>query len=204
MDGILEKLSQLTTTSLSDALDITHNMDSTIKPLNTAHKVCGKAFTVDLPAGENKTLLKAISEASEDDLLVLSAKNETRYAFAGDFIIGMMQTLGIRGVIAVGVVRDLHGVLDLDYPVFCLGTTMAAGKKNIPGTIRSTISCGGSIVRHGDYIVGDADGVIVIPQEKVNEVIQTASEKLEKDEIREQKYGKDQESVRTYLNTVID
>ncbi|PAE16017.1 hypothetical protein CHH91_10275 [Virgibacillus sp. 7505] len=204
LDNILEKLSQLTTTSLSDALDITHNMDSNIKPLNPAHKVCGKAFTVDLPAGENKTLFEAINEAGEDDILVLSYKNETRYAFAGDFIIGLMQTLGIRGVVADGAVRDLHGVLDLNYPVFCLGTTMAAGKKNIPGTIKSTISCGGSIVRHGDYIVGDADGVIVIPQDKVNDVIQAASEKLEKDQIREEKYGKDQESVRAYLNNVIN
>lgn len=204
MDNIPEKLSQLTTTSLSDALDITHNMDSKIKPLNPAHKVCGKAFTVDLPAGENKTLFEAINEAGEEDILVLSYKDEARYAFAGDFIIGMMQTLGIRGVVADGAVRDLHGVLDLNYPVFCHGTTMAAGKKNIPGTIRSTISCGGSIVRHGDYIVGDADGVIVIPQDKVHDVIQAASEKLEKDLIREQKYGQDQESVRAYLDSAIN
>jgi 4-hydroxy-4-methyl-2-oxoglutarate aldolase len=204
MDTILKQLSELTTTSLSDALHITHNMDRNIKPLHPAYKVCGKAFTVDLPAGENKTLFEAINEAGEDDILVISVKNETNYAFAGDFIIGMMQTLGIRGVVADGVIRDLQGVLELDYPVFCLGTTMAAGKKNIRGSIKSTISCGGSVVRHGDYIVGDADGVIVVPYDQAAQVIQAASAKLEQDQLREDTYGKDQESVREYLQSMIN
>lgn len=198
--SIVDRFQEVPTTCISDALEGLNNLDAAIKPLKEEYRVAGRAFTVKMPVGDNLVVLKAIREAQPGDVLVIDAKGDTYRAIAGDFILGMAQTLGIKGVIADGVIRDIIGAKKLDYPVFCKGTTIAASGKAGEGAINVPISCGGVTIHPGDLIVGDADGVVVIPRAIEKEVLEKAVDKELKDQARAEKVSGKKEEVIAYLD----
>ncbi|MED4906707.1 RraA family protein [Brevibacillus centrosporus] len=200
MSDIVAKYQSVPTTCISDTMQGLHNMDSSIKPLKEEYHLAGRAFTVKMPVGDNLTVLKAIREAQPGDVLVIDAKGDTYRAIAGDFIVGLAKTLGIQGIVVDGVIRDIVGIKQLDFPVFCKGTTVAASGKAGWGELNVPISCGGTSVQPGDIIVGDADGVVVIPQAQEEEILQQALDKLVKDQEREASVSGNPEAVRAYLD----
>ncbi|GAJ99908.1 RraA family protein [Geomicrobium sp. JCM 19055] len=189
----------LPSTAVSDGLKGYNHMKNGVYPLKEEWKLSGPAFTVDVSGGENLSLLKAIKNASEGDVLVIDGKGERSVAIAGDFIVGLAKTLGLNGIVVDGVIRDLEAIRDLDFPVFCLGTTPVASKKNEYGKLQVPITCGGVVVNPGDYVVADLDGVVVVPKEDANDVYKKTLDKIAKDEKRENEIGEDKEKARKYL-----
>jgi 4-hydroxy-4-methyl-2-oxoglutarate aldolase len=198
--SIENKFQEVPTTCVSDAMKGLNNLDSSIKPLQDKDKVTGRAFTVKMPVGDNLIFLRAIREARPGDVLVVDAKGDTYRAIAGDFIVGMAKTLGIKGIVVDGVIRDLEGIKRLDFPVFCKGTTVAASGKAGNGELNVPISCGGVTISSGDLIIGDGDGVVVVPQAMEREVLDKALDKLALDIKREEKVSGDREEVIKYLD----
>ncbi|WP_019394160.1 RraA family protein [Priestia filamentosa] len=198
--SIENKFQEVSTTCVSDAMEGLNNLDSSIKPLQDKYKVMGRAFTVKMPVGDNLIFLRAIREARPGDILVVDAKGDTYRAIAGDFIVGMAKTLGIKGIVVDGVIRDLEGIKRLDFPVFCKGTTVAASGKAGNGELNVPISCGGVTISPSDLIIGDGDGVVVVPQAMEREVLDKALDKLALDIKREEKVSGDREEVIKYLD----
>lgn len=201
--SIIKQFQDLSTTCISDSMQGLNNLDSKIKPLKEEYKIAGRAFTVKMPVGDNLVFVRAMKEAKPGDILVVDAKGDTYRAIAGDFMIGMAKTLGIRGIIADGVIRDIIGTKQLDFPVFCKGTTVAASGKAGNGELNVPISCGGVMIHPGDIIVGDADGVVVIPQASEQEILRKSQEKLEADRKREEKVSGNREEIIKYLNNML-
>ncbi len=164
------------------------------------YKLAGRACTVKIPVGENLSVLKAIREANPGDIVVVDAKGDRYRAIAGDFVIGMAQTLGIGGLVVDGVIRDIVGVKALNFPVFSRGTTVAASGKAGVGEVNVPISCGGVPVNPGDIIVGDADGVVVIPKATEQRILVLSLEKMKKDELREASISGNPEAIRKHLD----
>ncbi|MED4228692.1 RraA family protein [Neobacillus cucumis] len=203
MDSIISKFLNIPTTCISDVMDGLNNMHPAIKPLKEEYKFAGRALTVKIPVGDNLAVLKAIREAKAGDVIVIDAKGDQYRAIAGDFVIGMAQTLGVSAIVVDGVIRDVVGIKNLDFPVFCRGTAVAASSKAGVGEINIPISCGGTSVNPGDIIVGDADGVVVIPQAEAQEIMEKSLEKLKKDEIREMKVSRNVEAIKEYLDNML-
>ena len=194
----------LPTTAISDATGGHTNLRSEIKPLADHFKIAGRAITVRLPDGENGAVLEAIRAANEGDILVIDAKGNTNRAVAGDFVISLAKGIGVQGLVVDGVIRDIAAIRELDFPVFSLGTTVAAGNKNGGGQVNVPIAVGSVTVQPGDYIIGDIDGVIVVPQEDAERIVTAAEEKVKKDEIREQEaHENGKESIIAYLDKVL-
>lgn len=203
MENILKEFLGLPTTCISDAMEGLNNLDSAIKPLKEEYRIAGRALTVKMPVGDNLAVLKAMRNAQPGDVVVIDAKGDTYRAIAGDFVIGMAQTLGIQGFVVDGVIRDIQGIKKLDFPVFCKGTAVAASGKAGVGEINVPISCGGVSINPGDIIVGDADGVVVIPQSKEQKILRKAQDKLEKDIKREAKISGNAEAILKYLDEIL-
>lgn len=199
----MKDMEYLPTTALSDALGGLNHMDSAIKPVSEDLKLVGPALTVQLKAGDNALVLQAIREAKPGDVLVIDGKGYMDTAVCGDFVVGMAKMMGIAGMVIDGAVRDLAGIRALRFPVFSRGTTVAAGEKGGAGEVGGQISCGGVAINPGDYIVGDIDGVVVIPKERIEEIWKRAKEKMEKDEEREARVLIDRMSVLRYLDQVL-
>jgi len=203
MDSVIEQLKTTPTTAISDVLKGMNNLDPQIKPLIETYQIAGEAYTVKLAVGDNLHLLKALKEAKPGDILVVDVKGDTYRAIAGDFVVGMMQTLELGGLVVDGVIRDLIDIKKLNFPVFSKGTTVSSGSKNGPGQTNVPISCGGASVQPGDIVVGDVDGVVVIPRDEAATVLQKAQEKEAADEKREEKYGKNKETIYEYIDGML-
>lgn len=194
----------LPTTAVSDATGGHTNLRSDIKPLADHFKIAGRAVTVRLPDGENGAVLEAIRAAEEGDILVIDAKGNTNRAVAGDFVLSLAKGIGVQGFVVDGVIRDIAAIRELDFPVFSLGTTVASGNKNGGGKVNVPIAIGGVSIRPGDYIIGDVDGVVVVPHEDAERIVAVAEAKLEKDDIRAQEaHANGKESIIAYLDKVL-
>ena len=201
---IEERLYVLPTTALSDATGGHTNVAAYIKPLSDHFKIVGRALTVRLPDGENGAVLEAISQAKRGDILVIDAKANTNRAVAGDFVMQLAKGVGIQGFVVDGVIRDAAAAREINFPVFAIGSTVAAGNKHGGGVVGERIAIGGVPVETGDYIVGDVDGVIVIPKVDVEKIVEAAEEKVEKDAAREHEaLHNGEESIRAYLAKVV-
>ncbi|MGO4890002.1 RraA family protein [Anaerobacillus sp. MEB173] len=203
MTEIINQFEKIPTTCISDALQGLTNMDVSIKPLKEDYRMAGRAFTVKVPVGDNLLVLKAMKEAKPGDVLVIDIHGDTTRAIAGDFVLGMAQTLGITGVVTNGVIRDIQGIKALNFPVFCQGTTLAAGGKAGFGDMNIPISLGGTTVNPGDIIVGDADGVVVVQQHIEEEILTKSLEKLQRDETREKNISENIEAIHKYIDDML-
>jgi len=203
MESIVSLFKDLPTTCLSDAMEGINNLDSSIKPLKDTYRFAGRAVTIKMPVGDNLSVLEGIRKAQHGDVIIIDAKGDTYRAIAGDFVVGMMQTKGIKALVVDGAIRDVMAIKALDFPVFCKGTTVAASGKAGVGEVNIPISCGGTAVCPGDIIVGDADGVVVIPQALSEMILKKALEKRKSDEIRENKIAENLDEINKYLDKML-
>lgn len=204
MTTVEARLLALPTTAISDATGGHTNVAASIRPLADHFKIAGRALTVRLPDGENGAVLEAISKANKGDILVIDAKGNSNRAVAGDFVMQLAQGVGVQGFVVDGVIRDLAAARAIDFPVFSLGTTVAAGNKNGGGAVGVPVAVGGVVVQSGDYVIGDIDGVIIVPQADVEKIIEAAEAKVLKDEAREQEaLHNGEQSIRAYLAKVV-
>ena len=201
---IEERFLALPTTAVSDATGGHTNVAASIKPIADHFKIAGRALTVRLPDGENGAVLEAISKANKGDILVIDAKGNTNRAVAGDFVMQLAQGVGVQGFVVDGVIRDLAAAREINFPVFSLGTTVAAGNKHGGGVVGVPVSVGGVVVNTGDIIVGDIDGVIVVPAADAEKIVEGAEAKVAKDEAREREALENgEQSIRAYLAKVV-
>ena len=191
------------TTCISDSTKGLYNIDSVICPLKESYKLAGRAFTVKMPVGDNLIVLKAIQEAKPGDVLVIDAKGDRYRAVVGDLFVGLAKTLGIQGMVIDGVIRDIVGVKDLDFPVFCKGTTIAASLKGGFGEINVPISCGGVAIYPGDMIVGDENGVLVVPQAEEEKIWKLAKKQQEQDDEKEKRITGNREESKAFLEKML-
>lgn len=202
MDNLIKEFQNIPTTCISDAMDGLNNLNPEIKPLKEEYKLAGRALTVKVPVGDNLAVLKAIRESKPGDILVIDAKGDKYRAIAGDFVVGMAKTLGVGGIVVDGVIRDIVGIKELNFPVFSKGTAVASSGKAGIGDINIPISCGGASINPGDIIVGDADGVVVIPQSIEQEVFINSLAKMKKDQVREDTISGNPEAIIEHLDTL--
>lgn len=203
MDELVTKFQSIPTTAISDAMDGLSNLDSAIKPLKEEYKFAGRALTVKTAVGDNLAVQKAIRNAKEGDIIIIDAKGDQYRAMVGDFVVGMAQTMGVGAIVVDGVIRDIIGIKELNFPVFSKGTTVAASGKAGVGEINIPISCGGQVIHPGDILVGDADGVVVIPQAQEQEVYSKAVDKIAKDQAREAQISGNREAIIAHLDKML-
>ncbi len=180
----IERAKLLSSSVISDAMNGFGTMDYKIKPMGITKRIIGTALTVNLRPGDNLMLHKAIYLASAGYVLVADGKEDMRSAGWGDMMTRSSMERGIEGVVLDGVVRDIADLNALDFPVFAKGAIPSGINKNGPGEINTTISCCGVHVNPGDLIVGDEDGVVVIPSDDIEAILLAAEAKLEKDNER--------------------
>jgi regulator of RNase E activity RraA len=144
----------------------------------------GPALTVLLRPGDNLVLHKAVELATPGDVIVVTCYGGHSTAVWGEMLSRTAQARGIAGLVVDGAVRDLEALRDLRFPVFARALSAASCDKDGPGEINVPIACGGVVVSPGDLIVGDADGVVVVPIDHAEAVLVSAESKYHAEAIR--------------------
>ncbi len=170
----IEQFKKLPTGNICDANGKVGNMDAGIKPIDPQSKLVGPAVTVRAQPGDNLILHKAIYEAVPGSVLVIDAHGYTNAGAVGDIMVTACMARGIAGIVFDGAGRDANDIQETGFPFFVRALNPGGTVKESLGPINGPIQCGGVGVRPHDIIVGDRDGVVVIAQEKVREVLTKA------------------------------
>ncbi len=170
------RLAQYGTALIADCMDRFGAMDGGIRRLS-GDVLCGPAYPVEVVAGENRTLHLAIESAPSGSVLVVDAQAHLGRAVWGDVLTVAALSKGVRGVVIDGAVRDIDDIRERDYPLFARGCSPAGPHKGWPGRIGEPIACGGVVVAEGDIVVGDGDGVTVVPRDQLEAVASAAKER---------------------------
>jgi regulator of RNase E activity RraA len=141
----------------------------------------GPAMTVRTRPGDNLVVHKALDLARPGDVLVIDARGELVNAILGELMTGYAATRGIAGVVVDGAVRDQNSISEGQLPVFARGFSHLGPYKSGPGEIHGPVSIGGVAVNDGDVILGDPDGVAVIPRARAWSALEAAEQVVAKE-----------------------
>ncbi len=184
---IRQRLSRLHTALLADVLDSLGFRESAlgpdIRPMTPTQKVIGRAFTmqcrsIDRPSGEPYAhLIAAFSDLTDGDVIVLACADRVS-AMWGELLSTAAMVKGAVGAVMDGLTRDPEQTLEMGFPVFSIGYSPldSSGRQEVV-THGATVRCGFATVRHRDWIVGDVMGVIVIPADLIERVVELAEAK---------------------------
>jgi RraA family protein len=162
---LVQGLGEFPTPDISDLLNRLYAVDPGVTLLsNPAHKVCAPACTVKVFPGDNLMVHKSLDVLEPGDVVIVDAGGSHMNAVLGDLVSAKAKHRGAAGFVIDGLIRDLVSIQGLDFPVFARGTTPIGPLHRGPGEINYPICCGGVVVNPGDIIVGDAMGVVVVPQ----------------------------------------
>lgn len=170
-EDTLERLRGVPTGWVVDARGRRGAIDHRIRPLFDAGQFVGTALTVTTVARDNLVPYAAIREARPGDVLMIATGEYERAAVIGDLLVGMARNSGIAAIVTDGLARDIDGIKDVGIPVYARGLTPNSPEKHGPGDIGLPISLGGEPVVAGDVVVGDRDGVVVVPLASLDEVL---------------------------------
>jgi 4-hydroxy-4-methyl-2-oxoglutarate aldolase len=186
-DAELLRWSDIPTTIISDEMNRCAGMGAHIAPISTASAFVGEAVTVGVMAGDNLALHIVVNRAPAGSVLVVSAGGYRQTAVWGEILHTAAQIRGIAAVIIDGVIRDRAALRKSPVPVFARGACPNGPHKGWGGTINGHIDCGGVSVGPGDLVVGDEDGIVVVPQPQLSGLHARCKLRIEKERVMLQK-----------------
>jgi RraA family protein len=189
--GLVERFEKLSAAVVSDCLERTNALHG-LRPLAGTRldkSLAGTALTVWTRPGDGLVVHKAIELAKEGDVLVIDGGGSLERAVIGEIMAKRAHARGIRGVVIGGAVRDARSIADGPMPVFAAGTTVLGSYTSGPGEIHRPVSIGGTVVRDGDLIVGDYDGLVVVPYERASATAACAEAKAHEEKQKTAEIG---------------
>src|SRR5688572_11341687 len=149
-------------------------VDPTIRPAWHGAKVCGRAVTVECPPCDNLMLHIAVANAQPGVVIVATVGRYLLAGAWGEILTEAARARGVAGLVIDGAVRDIDAIEALRFPVFSRGLAIGACSKEKPGTLDAPIQLGGTTVRSGDLVFGNADGLVIVEQDRIEEVYEAA------------------------------
>jgi 4-hydroxy-4-methyl-2-oxoglutarate aldolase len=183
---VCERLVALGAATVYEAQGATGALDSGIKPIDPGMRMAGPAFTVDMRPADNLMLHYALLKAQPGQVLVVDCKGFLEAGPWGDVLTAQAVKLGLAGLLIHGAVRDAEAIVKQGFPVFCRGLSIKGTAKNQPGLIEVPLHFGDVCVRPGDYVVGDRDGIAIVPAQRIDEVIAQAESREAKEALMRQ------------------
>ncbi|MDP9460207.1 MAG: dimethylmenaquinone methyltransferase [Actinomycetota bacterium] len=181
--GLLERCRELPTSILSDSMERVGGLRGLhAVPGARWPRVAGPALTVRTRPGDNLVVHRALDLGESGDVLVVDAGGYLERAIIGEIMGRYAVTRGLAALVVDGAVRDAEGLAAGPIPVFALGINHLGPYKDGPGEIHGPVSVGGTVVRSGDVVVGDGDGVVVVPHERAAEVAALGATRLRSEE----------------------
>src|SRR6185295_17799104 len=178
---LVAELGKMVTPHLSDSMERLYASGPQLRPMHKAGKLAGPAFTVKTAPGDNLLVHRALDTARAGDVIVVDAGGFLDNAIIGELMMSRARQRGVAGMVIWGAIRDSAEIGAGTYPVFAAGVTHRGPYKNGPGEINVPIVVGGLAVNPGDIIVGDADGLVAIPQEQAERILKSAQGILAKE-----------------------
>jgi regulator of RNase E activity RraA len=169
--------------NLADAMGRFNFMDPGIVR-RSGGGVCGPALTVRSRPGDNLMVHKAMELAQPGDVVVVNTGENLTTAVFGELMCRTAMAARVGGIVVDGAIRDVEAIRALGFPAHSRAVSIGSCDKDGPGEINVPIACGGTVVMPGDIVVGDCDGVAVVPREEAAQVLELVHELMEREKKR--------------------
>ncbi|NOT61293.1 MAG: 4-carboxy-4-hydroxy-2-oxoadipate aldolase/oxaloacetate decarboxylase [Acidobacteria bacterium] len=180
--ALIEALGAQGSATVSEAQERTGLMQPYMRPIYPTARVAGSAITVLCHPGDNIMIHAAIEICQPGDVLIVATTSSSTCGMFGELMGTSCQTHNIRGLIVDAGIRDVAELTTMGFPVWAKAISAQGPLKAVPGSVNVEIVCAGVTVRPGDVVVGDTDGVVIVPREHAAEVARIGQERVEREE----------------------
>lgn len=183
LGALFQQAAAFSAATLHEAAGLAGALPSAIKPLHPSFRICGPALPVVTPPGDNLWIHKAVSQGLPGQILVVFTCGSTEAGYWGEILSHAAMARGVGGVVLDACARDGARLPEVGLPVFARGLCLAGTSKRRDGhgAVGKSIRIGDVRIEPGDLVVGDADGVVVLPAATIADVLSAAADREQKE-----------------------
>jgi 4-hydroxy-4-methyl-2-oxoglutarate aldolase len=181
-DALFAEMLKQSTATVHEAMSRRGALPSSIKPVSAAMRLCGPAFTVDGPPMDNLLLHHAIYAAQPGDVLVVRVGDHYEAGYWGEIMAVAAQARGLAGLVIDGGVRDSQELAAMGFPTFSRGLCIKGTTKHGGGSLGRPVAIGSIVIEPGDIVLGDADGVVVVPKAEGLAILEKSVKRVDNEE----------------------
>ncbi|GLY64637.1 4-carboxy-4-hydroxy-2-oxoadipate aldolase/oxaloacetate decarboxylase [Amycolatopsis taiwanensis] len=177
----VDKLAEYGVATVHEAMGRTGYLGPGLRPTHLGSRIGGTAVTVVCWPGDNMMIHAAVEQCQAGDILVVTTTSPNTDGAFGELLATSLQTRGVRGLVTTGGVRDVAELHEMGFPVWSAAVSAQGTVKATAGAVNVPVTIGGQLVRPGDAILADDDGVVVVPRQDVNRALEGSQARVDKE-----------------------